>query len=48
MDALLGWVSEPARRNAAILVSHSPLVDLGLARAFGVPAREWTIRGEDR
>ena len=41
MNALLGWVNEPSRRNAAILVSHSPLMDLGLARAFGVTAREW-------
>jgi ABC-type Mn2+/Zn2+ transport system ATPase subunit len=48
MSALLGWVSEPGGRNAAILVSHSPLVDLGLARASGVPAREWTIDGGER
>jgi len=48
MDALLRWVREPAGRNAAILVSHSPLVDLGLARALGVPTREWTIQGGDR
>jgi ABC-type nitrate/sulfonate/bicarbonate transport system ATPase subunit len=48
MDALLRWVREPAGRNAAILVSHSPLVDLGLARAFGVPTREWTMKGLDR
>ena len=45
MDALLGWVSDPQGRNAAILVSHSPLVDLGLARSSGIPAREWTIDG---
>ena len=48
MNALLRWVREPAGRNAAILVSHSPLVDLGLACAFGVPTREWTIQGGDR
>jgi ABC-type nitrate/sulfonate/bicarbonate transport system ATPase subunit len=48
MEALLGWVREAAGRNAAILVSHSPLLDLGLARASGVPAREWTIDGGDR
>jgi ABC-type nitrate/sulfonate/bicarbonate transport system ATPase subunit len=48
MDSLLGWVSDPSGRNAAILVSHSPLVDLGLARASGVPTREWTIEGADR
>jgi ABC-type cobalamin/Fe3+-siderophores transport system ATPase subunit len=48
MDALLRWVHEPSGRNAAILVSHSPLVDLGLARAFGVPTREWTIESGDR
>ena len=47
MDVLLGWVSDPQRRNAAILVSHSPLVDLGLARSSGIPAREWTIDGGD-
>ena len=45
MDALLGWVSDAQGRNAAILVSHSPLVDLGLARSSGIPAREWTIDG---
>ena len=48
MEELLSWVSEPSRRNSAVLVSHSPRMDLGLARAFGVPTREWTIRGEDR
>jgi ABC-type Mn2+/Zn2+ transport system ATPase subunit len=48
MAALLGWVRESGARNAAILVSHSPLVDLGLARSFGVPAREWTIEGGER
>jgi ABC-type cobalamin/Fe3+-siderophores transport system ATPase subunit len=48
MDALLGWVGETHGRNAAILVSHSPLVDLGLARASGIPCREWTIDGGDR
>ena len=45
MDSLLGWLRE-SRDRAAVLVSHSPLVDLGLARAFGVPAVEWTIAGE--
>ncbi|MGZ6124086.1 MAG: ATP-binding cassette domain-containing protein, partial [Myxococcales bacterium] len=48
MEALLGWVREGSGRNAAILVSHSPLVDLGLARGSGVPAREWTIEGGER
>jgi ABC-type Mn2+/Zn2+ transport system ATPase subunit len=48
MEALLGWVGEAGAGNAAILVSHSPLLDLGLARASGVPAREWTIDGGDR
>jgi ABC-type cobalamin/Fe3+-siderophores transport system ATPase subunit len=48
MEALLGWVGEAGGRNAAILVSHSPLVDLGLARASGIPTREWTIEGGDR
>jgi ABC-type nitrate/sulfonate/bicarbonate transport system ATPase subunit len=43
MEALLGWLCDS--RNAAVLVSHSPLVDLGLARAAGVPAKEWTIDG---
>jgi ABC-type nitrate/sulfonate/bicarbonate transport system ATPase subunit len=45
MDALLAWVSDSNDR-AAVLVSHRPLVDLGLARAFGVPAIEWTIGAE--
>ena len=48
MEALLRWIPEDAGCNAAILVSHSPLVDLGLARAFGVPTREWTIDGGER
>jgi ABC-type cobalamin/Fe3+-siderophores transport system ATPase subunit len=48
MEALLGWVREAGGTNAAILVSHSPLLDLGLARASGTPAREWTIDGGDR
>ncbi|HEX9578285.1 MAG TPA: ATP-binding cassette domain-containing protein [Myxococcales bacterium] len=43
MEALLGWLGDS--RNAAVLVSHSPLVDLGLARAAGVPVKEWTIDG---
>ncbi len=42
MDAMLTWLRESPGR-AAILVSHSPLVDLGLARAGGVPTTEWTI-----
>jgi len=45
MEALLGWV-RASSRNAAVLVSHSPMVDLGLAGASGVPAREWSIGGE--
>ncbi len=45
MDALLGWL-RASERNAAVLVSHSPLVDLGLARASGVPACEWIIGGD--
>jgi len=44
MRSLLGWLRDSNRR-AAVLVSHSPLVDLGLARAFGVPTTEWTIDG---
>ncbi len=48
MGVLLDWLRDGHGRNAAILVSHSPLVDLGLARASGVPAREWTIEGGDR
>jgi NitT/TauT family transport system ATP-binding protein len=44
MDALLRWLGE-AEPRAAVLVSHSPLVDLGLAHALGVPASEWTIEG---
>jgi ABC-type cobalamin/Fe3+-siderophores transport system ATPase subunit len=48
MEVLLDWVGDAGDRNAAILVSHSPLVDLGLARASGIPTREWTIEGGDR
>jgi ABC-type multidrug transport system ATPase subunit len=44
MEALLAWLRGSARR-AAVLVSHSPGVDLGLAQASGVPAIEWTIDG---
>jgi ABC-type lipoprotein export system ATPase subunit len=44
MQSLLGWLRDSSRR-AAVLVSHSPLVDLGLAQAFGVPTTEWTIDG---
>jgi ABC-type multidrug transport system ATPase subunit len=44
MQSLLGWLRDSNRR-AAVLVSHSPLVDLGLAHAFGVPTTEWTIDG---
>jgi hypothetical protein len=44
MEALLGWLRGSSRR-AAVLVSHSPRVDLGLAQAFGVPTVEWTIDG---
>jgi ATPase subunit of ABC transporter with duplicated ATPase domains len=47
MEALLCWLRAQPRRNAAVLVSHSPLVDLGLARAASVPAKEWTIAGEE-
>ena len=47
MDALLSWLRAQPQRNAAVLVSHSPLVDLGLARAASVPAKEWTIAGEE-
>lgn len=44
LETLLSWLRQSAD-NAAVLVSHSPLVDLGLARAFGIPATEW-IMGE--
>ena len=44
MGALLRWLGE-AEPRAALLVSHSPLVDLGLAHGLGVPAVEWTIAG---
>jgi ABC-type multidrug transport system ATPase subunit len=47
MEILLRWVADPEGRNAAILVSHSPMVDLGLAHASGVPAREWTLGGTE-
>jgi hypothetical protein len=42
MDALFAWMRE-ANDRAAVLVSHSPMVDLGLARAGGVRTVEWTI-----
>ncbi len=42
MDALLRWLGD-ADGRAAVLVSHSPQVDLGLAGASGVSAVEWTI-----
>jgi len=44
MQSLLAWLRDSSRR-AAVLVSHSPLVDLGLAHASGVPTTEWTIDG---
>jgi len=44
MESLLAWLRDSGRR-AAVLVSHSPLVDLGLAHASGVPTSEWTIDG---
>ena len=44
MQSLLAWLRDSSRR-AAVLVSHSPLVDLGLAEASGVPTTEWTIDG---
>jgi ABC-type nitrate/sulfonate/bicarbonate transport system ATPase subunit len=44
MQSLLAWLRDSSRR-AAVLVSHSPRVDLGLAQAFGVPTTEWTIDG---
>jgi ABC-type nitrate/sulfonate/bicarbonate transport system ATPase subunit len=47
MQILLRWVGDPEGQNAAILVSHSPMVDLGLAHASGVPVREWTIGGSE-
>jgi energy-coupling factor transporter ATP-binding protein EcfA2 len=46
MDALIAWLRAPHGHNAAVLVSHSPQIDLGLLRASGVPAVEWTISGE--
>jgi len=44
VNQFLAWLRDSSRR-AAVLVSHSPLVDLGLAQAFGVPTTEWTIDG---
>jgi len=43
MNLLLGWLRESEGRSAAILVSHSPKMDLGLSRASGIPVTEWTI-----
>jgi ABC-type nitrate/sulfonate/bicarbonate transport system ATPase subunit len=47
MDLLLAWVREGEGQSAAVLVSHSPGMDLGLARASGVPTTEWTIDNGD-
>ena len=47
MGALLGWLSEETGRSA-VLVSHSPQVDLGLARLAGVPAVEWAFESEEQ
>ena len=47
MDSLLSWLREE-RGRAAVLVSHSPAVDLGLSRRAGVPAVEWAFEGEAR
>jgi energy-coupling factor transporter ATP-binding protein EcfA2 len=43
MNLLLGWLREGEGRSSAVLVSHSPEMDLGLARACGIPTTEWTI-----
>jgi len=43
MNLLLGWLGESEGQSAAVLVSHSPKMDLGLARASGIPVTEWTI-----
>jgi energy-coupling factor transporter ATP-binding protein EcfA2 len=48
MDLLLEWLREGQGRSTAILVSHSPDMDLGLARASGIPVTEWTIDNGDR
>ena len=47
MESLLAWLREE-RGRAAVLVSHSPAVDLGLSRLAGVPAVEWVFEGEAR
>jgi ABC-type cobalamin/Fe3+-siderophores transport system ATPase subunit len=43
MNLLLAWLREGEGGSAAVLVSHSPEMDLGLARACGIPTTEWTI-----
>jgi ABC-type nitrate/sulfonate/bicarbonate transport system ATPase subunit len=43
MNLLLAWLREGEGRSAAVLVSHSPEMDLGLARACSIPTTEWTI-----
>ncbi|HVI23940.1 MAG TPA: ATP-binding cassette domain-containing protein, partial [Myxococcales bacterium] len=43
MNSLLAWLREGEGQSAAVLVSHSPEMDLGLARACGIPTTEWTI-----
>jgi ABC-type cobalamin/Fe3+-siderophores transport system ATPase subunit len=46
MDALVEWL-RGSKTRSAVLVSHSPVMDLGLARASGVPATEWIMDGEE-
>jgi len=47
MNLLLAWLREGGGQSAAVLVSHSPGMDLGLARASGIPTTEWTIDNGD-
>jgi energy-coupling factor transporter ATP-binding protein EcfA2 len=47
MNLLLAWLRESEGRSAAVLVSHSPEMDLGLARASRIPVTEWTIDNGD-
>ena len=42
LDTLVAWLQEAPGR-AAVLVSHSPTVDLGLARQRGVATADWSF-----
>ena len=43
MEALTGWLRDSLGRSAAVLVSHTAQMDLGLARASGIRTVEWRL-----